>query len=103
MKLYGICARQYRLSPSQKADSFMHVFDGSARKFFFENTNEQMSYKGTLRLRSFVAEKEIDDISDGLTKIVEHINELVPQCPLDSRSDAHEIDYLRKAVTEFQN
>lgn len=126
MKLYAICSRQHRLSQAQKADFFVHVFEGSARKFFFENANGEMPYndmvrvmlkeyvsdarqmqvKGTLetlRLRSFMKEKELEDVSEGLSKMVEHINELSPQCPPDFRSDAHKIDYLRKAVTEFQD
>lgn len=126
MKLYAICSCQHRLSLSQKADFYVHVFEGSARKFFFENIEETMSYnemaqvmlkeyvgdarqmhvKGTLEtlpLRSFMKEKEIDDISEGLTKLAENINELSPQCPPDFRFDAHKIDYLRKAVTEFQD
>lgn len=36
-----------------------------------------------LRLRSFMKEKEIGEVSDGLPKIVEHINELPPQCYSD--------------------
>lgn len=126
MKLYGICSRQYHLTQPQKADFLVHVFEGAARKFFFENTSETMPYnemvqvmlkeyvsdarqmqaKGTLetlRLRSFMQERDLEDVSDGLTKLVERINELSPQCPPDFRSDAHKIDYLRKSVTEFQD
>lgn len=65
----------------------------------------QMQVKRTLevlRLRSIERDKDIDDVAEGLTKIVEHIHELSPQCPPDFRSDVYKIDYLRKAFTEFQ-
>ena len=125
LRMYDICARQHNLSRSQKADFFVHVFDGPARKYFFDNVDEslqfhemanfmikeyisdarQLQVKGTLeslRLRKFMTEKGIDDVSEGLTKLVELINELSPQCPRDFRSDSHKIDFLRKAVLEYQ-
>ena len=43
-------------------------------------------------------EKDITTPSIGLTKIVEHINILTPQCPRDFRSDALKTRYLRAAV-----
>lgn len=99
LKLYSICTRKHRLSQAQKADFFVYILKGSAGKFFFENVSdgmqyneivqimlneyvsdaEQMQVKGTretLRLRSFMKEKEIENVSDGLTKIVKHIQEL---------------------------
>lgn len=66
----------------------------------------QLQAKGTLEvpcLRKFMHKSDIVDVSLGLTKLVEHINELVPQCLRDFRTDAHEIDYLRKAVMEFHS
>lgn len=65
----------------------------------------QLQFKGmleTLRLRTFMKEKEIAEISLGLMKLVEHINELATQCPRDFRTYSHKIDDLRKALTEFQ-
>lgn len=47
--------------------------------------------------------RNITNVSEGLTKLVAHINELVPQFPPDFRTDAHKVDYLRKAETEFQD
>lgn len=47
--------------------------------------------------------QNLKDISERLTKLVDHINELVPQCTADFRSIAHKVDYLRKAGTEFQS
>lgn len=55
----------------------------------------------TLRLRSFMNENDISDVSISLKNLVEHINVLAPQCPSDFCSDAHKTDYLRKSVTEF--
>lgn len=95
-------------------------------KFFLHHTNDEISYdekaqtmlqeyvsdacqlqvKGTLetlRPRTFMTDKNINDVSEGRTKIVEHINAMTPQCPPDFRSDTHKIDYLRRAVTEFQS
>ena len=66
----------------------------------------QLQVKATLEilpLRSFMQDEDISDVSSGLSKLFEHINELSPQCPPDFRSDAHKVDYLRKAVSEYQN
>lgn len=126
LQMYSICARQYTLSQAQKSDFFVHPFNGAARKVFLHHTNDEMRYdekaqtmlqeyvsdacqlqvKGTLEtlcLRTFMADKNINDVSEGRTKIVEHINAMTPQCPPDFRSDTHKIDYLRRAVTEFQS
>ena len=66
----------------------------------------QLQVKATLemlRLRSFMQDEDISDVSSGLSKLVKHINELSPQCPPDLRSDAHKVDYLRRAVAEYQD
>ncbi len=39
--------------------------------------------------------------SEGLTKLVEHIERLVPQCPPGFRSNENKIRFLRKAVLGF--
>lgn len=68
-----------------------------AKQMLFEVTLE------TLRLRSLMKEKKIDHMSEGLTKIVEHMNGLSLQCPPDFSSDAHKIGYHRKEVSEFED
>lgn len=83
-------------------------FAEKARRMLSEYASDarQLQVKGTLeafRLRSFMKEKDITDITEGLTKLVDHINELTSQCPVDFRSDDHKVDYLRKAVTEYQS
>lgn len=55
----------------------------------------------TLRLDKFMAEHLITSHSEGLTKIVDLIERLTPQCQPQFRSDANKISYLRKAVLGF--
>lgn len=57
----------------------------------------------TSRLRDFMKEGANIEISEGFTKIVEHMNELSTKCSLELCPDARKIDYLRKAITELQN
>lgn len=125
LKLYAICALQHTLGNAQKEDFFVHILDGLARKFCFENSSENRNHseivrvmvqeyvsdashlqvKGmlkTLRLRTFMNDQNISDVSDGFTRIVTHINELVPRCPPNFRSNAHKIGFLRKAMKQFQ-
>lgn len=64
----------------------------------------RMQIKGTLeilRLLSFMAERDITDISKVFNKPINHLNALAPQCPKVFRSDSHKINYLRRAVAEF--
>ena len=93
---YNVCARQLKLSHRQKADYFSNILDGPARTFFFNNARDDMSFgemasmmlkefnsnsrqlqaQGTLealRLDKFMAENNINTISEGLTKIVDLI------------------------------
>lgn len=66
----------------------------------------QTQIKGTLEtllLRNSTKETEITDLSEGLMRMVDYINELSPQCLPDFRPESHKIDHLRKAVTELQN
>lgn len=125
MRIYSICSKPYRLFRAQQADLFVHVFSVSARRFFFDNcfTRDNMCFpemaaimmqeygsdarnmqiKGTLetpRFRSFMEERGITDISEGLTKLVDYLNTLAPNFPKDFRTEAHKIDHLRHAVTE---
>ena len=118
---YSVCARQHRLSRAQLADYFVNVLEGPARTFFFNNARNDMSFddmaemmvkeynsdarqlqvQGTLeilRLDKYMTEHEITDVSDGLTKIVNLIENLTPQCQPQFRSDSNKIVYLRKAV-----
>lgn len=98
--MYPIYDLQYGLSPSQKADIFLHVLDGAARNFFFDNCCHYMPFNTaakimltkffsdarqlqvrltlkTLRLRSFMEERKISDIFEGLMKMVDLMNELL--------------------------
>lgn len=63
----------------------------------------QLQVKDTLenlRLQSLMRSHDIKEVSSGLTRLVDTINELSPQCPKDFRSDSHKIDYLRRAISE---
>lgn len=82
---------------SEKARRTLCEYTGDARQLQVKWTLEP------LRLRSFMKEKEVTDITEGLTKLFDHINALTPQCPFDFWSDAHIADYLRKVVTEDQS
>ena len=57
----------------------------------------------TLRLRSYMHENNLTDVSEGLSKLVEQIDDLSPQCRPSFRSDANKIEFLRKAVAEFED
>lgn len=43
-------------------------------------------------------EHDISSYSEGLTKIVDHIETLVPQCPLHYRDERDKLRFLRRAV-----
>lgn len=63
----------------------------------------QMRVKGkldTFQLKWFMEEDEIADVSDGHSRMVTCIDEIVPQCHPDFRSDEQKISYIRRAVAE---
>ena len=118
---YNICARQHRLTQSQKADYFVNILDGPARTFFFNNSSESMPFEEmaemmigefnsnsrqlqvygrltTLRIERVITENELNSFSEALTKIVTIIEMMTPQCPPHFRSEPHKITYLRNAV-----
>lgn len=102
--MYEICTRQYSLADRQKSDFFIPAFEGAARRFFMETISTSMQFNlmcttmekeynsdarklqvnGILelfRLRSFMQDNYIQDVIEDLTKTVEHINEMSPECP----------------------
>ena len=121
---YNVCARQHNLTTKQKADFFINVLADPARTFFFNNADDNMIFDemarmmireynsdarqlqvqgrlDTLRLDKCMAEHQITSHSEGLTKIVDLIERLTPQCQPQFRSGANKISYLRKAVLGF--
>ena len=121
---YNVCARQHKLSRTQMADYFVNILDGPARTFFFNNARNEMTFsdmasmmvreynsdarqlhvKGILeglRLQKFMAEHNIANVSQGLTKLINLIEELTPQCQPQFRSDAHKVSFLRKAILGY--
>lgn len=126
LQMYFICAMQYKLSRTQKAEFFIHVLSGPTRRIFLDHCFYRdfrslydmarimaeehgsdarwMQVKGTLEtlfLRKFMAKTDISDVLTVPKKLVEHINVLAAQHPRDFSLDIRKIDYLRKAVTEF--
>ena len=122
---YAVCARQHKLSRTQLAEYFVNILDGPARTFFFNNAQEGMSFEDMgnmmlreynsdarqlhvqgilegLRLKKLMEENGITNISEALTKIINLIEELTPQCQPQFRSDANKISYLRKAVLSYE-
>ena len=117
------CARQLRLTDEQKRNLFVNIFSGPARDFYFDNTREEMGYRQLVRvmideydsdarrlavqselemltLHRLMVEKGISDEGVGLSKLVERINVLTPQCPPNFRSESNKIRYLRSAVLD---
>lgn len=69
----------------------------------FSSDARRMQVNGaleTLWLHSLMLDNDISDFITGLKKLIEHIIILAPQFERDYRSDAHKIDYPRRAVTE---
>ena len=69
------------------------------------NSDARLQVQGTLeflRLHKYTTEHEITDISEALTKVVNLIESLTPQCQPQFRSDANKIVYLRKLVLGYE-
>ena len=121
---FNVCVRQHRLSDRQKADLFINVLAGPARKFFFNNATDTMNFEEmakmmvleynsyarqlqvqgrleTLRLERHMSEQDVSSPSEGLTQIIDNLERLTPQCQPHFRSDANKINYIRKAVMRF--
>lgn len=119
---YSVCARQYRLSPSQNTDYFVNVLDYPTRKHFFSRALDFMTFEGkaytvvdelncrssrlqvygkfcVLRIENFILEYELNSLSKALTKVVIVTKNMAYQCRPHFRSQSHKIVYLRGAVT----
>ena len=122
---YLVCAQQHKLSEAQRAEYFVNIFEGPARTFFLNNAQNGMAFEQLanmmireynsdarqlhvqgilegLRLRKFMVEHEITNVSEGLTKLINIIEELTPQCQPEFRTNAHKISFLRKAVLGYE-
>lgn len=63
-----------------------------------------MKVEGTMEvllLIVFMDEKGITDFAVGLSSLVNHIEDLVPQCRRSFRSDEHKTEYFVNTVAEF--
>ncbi len=116
---YETCAEQLELDERQKVKYFVNVLKESPRKFFYSFYKKDMDLEiicdrmrqeyhsdsrqlqvqnslETLKLTTFMEERDITSVSEGLTKLVDYIERLVPQCPQGFREDKHKILYLAK-------
>ncbi len=71
-------------------------YDSTARQIQVQSELE------TLDFRRFMASKGITEESSGLKQLVDHINNLFPQCPSDFRSEPEKLRYLRNAVVDVE-
>ena len=51
-----------------------------------------------LTLATFMDENDISSTSVGLTKLIDRLHRMTPQCSPNFRDDAHMLNYLRSAV-----
>lgn len=74
----------------------INEYNRDARKHQIKGTLD------TLRLGKFMAEHEISSPSTGLTRLVNHIEDLSPQSPPHARTEGNKIECLRKAVRGYK-
>ncbi len=111
---FEIVSKQYHLSDGLMVDYFIYALGGPAETFFLNNRNDEMTYKeikklllkeynsdarqiqvkgklDVIRLSNVMTEYCIKDLSTGLRKLVSLIEDLVPQCHPDFRTESHKI------------
>ena len=121
LRHYENCARQLKLTPIQLAECFVHTHAEPARSYFYNNVQFGMTYSDiaammregynsdfrqlmvqheleNLTLAKFMDENDISSTSVGLTKLIDRLHQMTPQCPPNFRDDAHKLNYLRSAV-----
>ena len=124
IRFFEMVSEQHGLTDGQKASFFIFALTDPALTFFTDRYSVGMSFESivemmrseynsdarmlhvrgkltTLRLRSFMQEKEIKDVASALSELVVFIEQLVPQTQKDFRTDSHKIEYLRNAVSGF--
>lgn len=125
LREYEICAAQQCLSPELMSLFFVNALADPARQFFLSNCSPTMpinviathmrrhynsetrklqiqSKMDSLDLGIFMQKNEITDQAIGLSRLVDHINELAPQLPYGFGDDAHKTRYLRRAVMRLR-
>ena len=71
----------------------------------YNSDTRQLQVQGKLellRLDKFMDEHDVKDVSEGLTKIFNLIEDLTPQCQSQFRSDSENIVFLRKAILGYE-
>ncbi len=54
-----------------------------------------------MKLTTFMEERDITSVSEGLKKLVVYIERLASQCPQCFRENSNNTPYIRKAVIKF--
>ena len=124
VKSYEVCASQLQLSSLQKATFFVNALGGAAKDYFLSNVKPEMTFLGMvtlmkeeynsdarqlqvqsilncLSLQESMQKLNTTDSTFALSDLVTTINSLTPQTPVEFRSDAHKIMYLKQAVISY--
>lgn len=96
-------ARQY----FQQYCSSRMLFDQIAstmRRHYNSDTNklQLQSEMGSIDLTSFMLKNNVQDISSGFSKLIDHINALALQLQKGFGDDMHETRYLRRVVSRYE-
>ena len=96
-------ARQFFLThcssrmPLEQITSIMrHHFNCESRKLTVQSDMD------SLNLSTFMKKAELFDYSQGLSKLVDHVNALAPQLPQGFGNVDHKTRYVRRAVMQLQ-
>ena len=118
---YENSACHLKLTPTQLAEYFVNILAGPARTYFYNNVQFGMTYSNIAEIMregynsesrqlmlqhklenlipaKFMDENSISSTSVGLTKLIDRLHPMTPQCPPNFRDDAHKLNYLRSAV-----
>lgn len=123
LRAYNVCARRHSLTAQKKTEFIVNVLGDLARTFFFNNARSDMSFDEMemmtineynsnataasvrklemLPLDNYMAGLSLTTQEEALTKLVELVGSLTPQCQPQFRSDANKINLLRRAVLDF--
>jgi len=111
----------YKLDDTCMANNFALALEDPAKDFFLSTVQPGMSFEDisklmlaeynsnsrqiqvrrmldTMRIDTYMAEKELTSEQAALTDMITTIDSMVPQCPPAFRSDANKISFLRQAI-----
>ena len=67
-------------------------YNSDSRQLVVQHALENLTHA------KFMDENDINSTSIGLTKLIDRLHQMTPQCPPNSREDAHNLTYLRSVV-----